>query len=145
MEKEITKEYSNGELTVVWKPKKCIHSEVCVHTLPEVYKPTEKPWIIPKNASTTALKSQIEKCPSGALTYFMENKKQEAEESSTEQALTELTVISNGPLKIKGTLQIQLASGETVLKEGTTGFCRCGVSANKPFCDGSHRKAEFIG
>ncbi|MGB2760582.1 MAG: CDGSH iron-sulfur domain-containing protein [Maribacter stanieri] len=48
-------------------------------------------------------------------------------------------------LKIKGNLQIQLASGEIVTKEGTTGFCRCGVSDNKPFCDGSHRKIEFTG
>ncbi len=56
MEKEITKEYSNGELTVVWKPKKCIHSEVCIHTLPEVYKPQEKPWITPENTGTSSFK-----------------------------------------------------------------------------------------
>lgn len=54
-------------------------------------------------------------------------------------------VANNGSLKIKGNLQIQLASGEIVTKEGTTGFCRCGVSDNKPFCDGSHRKIEFTG
>ena len=34
MEKEITKEYAKGEFIIVWKPKKCIHSKVCVHTLP---------------------------------------------------------------------------------------------------------------
>ncbi|MGO4918659.1 CDGSH iron-sulfur domain-containing protein [Maribacter spongiicola] len=50
---------------------------------------------------------------------------------------------NNRPLKIKGNLQIQLASGETVTKEGTTGFCRCGVSENKSFCDISHRKNRF--
>jgi len=144
MEKEITKEYSNGELTVVWKPKKCIHSEVCIHTLPEVYKPQEKPWITPENAGTPALKSQIDKCPSGALTYYMNNEKMEEKETSANQA-TPITIFQNGPLKIKGNLEIQLASGEVVTKEGTTGFCRCGASENKPFCDGSHRKIEFIG
>ena len=144
MEKEITKEYSNGELTVVWKPKKCIHSEVCVQTLPEVYKPQEKPWITPENAGTSALKSQIDKCPSGALTYYMNNEKMEEKETTVNQA-TPITIFQNGPLKIKGNLEIQLASGEVVTKEGTTGFCRCGASENKPFCDGSHRKIEFIG
>ncbi|MGK0487173.1 MAG: putative Fe-S cluster protein YjdI, partial [Candidatus Endobugula sp.] len=72
MEKEIVKEYSNGELTVVWKPAKCIHASECVKALPEVYNPDEKPWIKAENASTQALKDQIAKCPSGALSYKME-------------------------------------------------------------------------
>ena len=71
MEKEIVKEYSNGELTVVWKPHKCIHAGECVKALPEVYIPKEKPWIKAENASTQALKDQIAKCPSGALSYYM--------------------------------------------------------------------------
>ncbi|KOF02738.1 putative Fe-S cluster protein YjdI [Roseivirga ehrenbergii] len=71
MEKEIVKEYSNGELTVVWKPQKCIHAGECVKALPEVYNPKEKPWIKAENASTQALKDQIAKCPSGALSYYM--------------------------------------------------------------------------
>jgi len=67
------------------------------------------------------------------------------ENESKDQSITDIVVANNGPLKIKGSLQIQLASGEIVTKEGTTGFCRCGVSENKPFCDGSHRKIDFIG
>ena len=67
---EIKKEYSNGEITIVWKPEKCIHSGVCVKTLPEVYDPKAKPWITPENATTAELKSQIDKCPSGALSYY---------------------------------------------------------------------------
>ena len=71
MEKEIVKEYSNGELTVVWKPQKCVHAGECVKAFPEVYNPKEKPWIKAENASTQALKDQIAKCPSGALSYYM--------------------------------------------------------------------------
>jgi len=71
MEKEIVKEYSNGELTVVWKPQKCVHAGECVKALPEVYNPKEKPWIKAENASTQALKDQIDKCPSGALSYYI--------------------------------------------------------------------------
>ena len=70
-EKEIVKEYSNGELTVVWKANKCIHSGICVKSLPNVYHPKEKPWIKPELASTQELKAQINKCPSGALSFYM--------------------------------------------------------------------------
>ncbi len=68
---DIRKEYSNGALTIVWKPGKCIHSGICVKTLPEVYHPKEKPWILPEKASAEELKKQIEACPSGALSYYM--------------------------------------------------------------------------
>jgi uncharacterized Fe-S cluster protein YjdI len=61
------KEYSNGEITIVWQPKKCIHSGVCVKTLPKVYNTKERPWIKPENATTEELVSQVAKCPSGAL------------------------------------------------------------------------------
>jgi uncharacterized Fe-S cluster protein YjdI len=66
---EITKEYKKDNLTVVWKPKICIHAAVCVKKLPEVYNPKTTPWINCDNATLEALKSQIDACPSGALTY----------------------------------------------------------------------------
>ena len=62
-----THEYSNGEVTILWKPDKCIHSGICVKTLPEVYNPDERPWIKPNNATTEQIIDQVAKCPSGAL------------------------------------------------------------------------------
>ena len=67
--KEIVNEYSNGEITILWKPKICIHAGECVKRLPNVYRPKEKPWIQIKNATTAELKEQIMACPSGALSY----------------------------------------------------------------------------
>ena len=61
------KEYSNGEVTIVWQPKLCIHSGICVKTLPKVYNTKERPWIKPENATTQELIDQVSKCPSGAL------------------------------------------------------------------------------
>ncbi len=75
MGKEIVKYYSNGELTVVWKPDICKHSGVCVRTLPKVYNTKERPWIKPENATIEELKAQINRCPSGALSYFMSDEK----------------------------------------------------------------------
>jgi uncharacterized Fe-S cluster protein YjdI len=69
--KEIVKEYSNKEITVVWKPRSCVHAAECVKTLPQVYNPKEKPWIKIENATSDELKAQINKCPSGALSYYI--------------------------------------------------------------------------
>ena len=65
------KEYTNGEVTVIWKAELCKHAGICVKTLPNVYKPKERPWINAENGSTEELIAQIQKCPSGALTYRM--------------------------------------------------------------------------
>ncbi|MBO9676053.1 MAG: (4Fe-4S)-binding protein [Sphingobacteriaceae bacterium] len=64
-----THEYDTGEITIIWKPKVCIHSAICVKMLPKVYNPKERPWIKPENGTTEELKNQIEHCPSGALSY----------------------------------------------------------------------------
>ena len=69
MEKKI--KYSNGEITIIWQPALCIHSGVCVKTLPQVYKPKEKPWIQMENAGTEQLMEQVKKCPSGALSFII--------------------------------------------------------------------------
>jgi len=69
--KEIIREYSNGELTIVWKPKYCTHSGVCVKALPQVYDPKARPWIRADEAKTSDLKQQIDQCPSGALSYYL--------------------------------------------------------------------------
>ncbi len=74
--KKKIKEYSNEELTIVWEPEMCSHSEICINCLPEVYNPYGRPWITIEKATTEQLKEQIGKCPSGALSYYIndENK-----------------------------------------------------------------------
>ena len=140
-EREIIKEYTNGDLTVVWKPKKCIHAAECVNRLPNVYNPEEKPWIKAENATTTQLKEQINACPSGALTYKTKN-----EETIMEtEKQTEIQVLENGPLLVSGILNIIKPDGSKEIKDKTTAFCRCGASNNKPYCDGEHKKIDFIG
>ncbi len=69
--KSIKKEYSNGEVTIVWKNELCIHSGNCARGLPTVFKPKERPWIQVENASTQELIEQVKKCPSGALSFYM--------------------------------------------------------------------------
>ena len=65
-----TFKYSNGEVTIVWKPDLCIHSGNCVRGLSDVFKPRQKPWINADGASTEKIIDQVKKCPSGALSYI---------------------------------------------------------------------------
>ena len=140
--KEKIKEYVNGDLTVVWKPAKCIHSGICVKTLPQVYDPDAKPWIKAENASVEELKAQIELCPSGALTYRMAG---DTANSASDQEATHVSLVENGPLMVKGSIEITYADGRKEQREKNTAFCRCGASTDKPFCDGTHRKVGFTG
>ncbi len=139
-ENRIIKKYKNEDLTILWEPKKCIHAAICVQSLPKVYDPNAKPWIKAENASVPELKDQIDQCPSGALTYYMDIE----ENTKTKNMETKVNIMENGTLLVEGTLHIKNAKGEVEIKDKTTAFCRCGASEKKPYCDGAHKKMGFI-
>ena len=64
-------QYKNEDITIHWDQSKCIHAGVCVRSLPNVYNPKERLWVKIENASTEELKAQIDNCPSGALSYTL--------------------------------------------------------------------------
>ena len=141
--KDITKKYTNGEVTIVWKPDLCVHSAVCFKGLGEVFDPKKRPWITPEGSTTEKIVAQVKKCPSGALSYFM-NKDVPGNEVKVE-AETIVETAPNGPLMVYGNVTIKDKNGTLTKKSNATAFCRCGASENKPFCDGSHKKIGFVG
>ena len=138
--KDTKKEYSNGEVTIVWKPALCEHSEKCWRGLPEVFRYKQRPWVDPEGADTATIKTQIDKCPSGALTWYMNDEGPKAE--VTAEAV-EIEVVENGPLRLSGKMKIHY-KGETFEKDRAS-LCRCGASKNKPYCDGTHKTIGFEG
>lgn len=66
----LKKEYTNGEITVVWESGKCIHSGNCVRNNPEVFQPKEKPWIKIDASTSEKILDTVNKCPSAALTSY---------------------------------------------------------------------------
>ena len=144
-----TLKYTNNEVTVVWKPKLCIHSTLCWKGLIEVFNPKEKPWIKMDGATTERIIEQVKKCPSGALSYYL-NAETTADETPdkvvAESAnIMKVEVTPNGPYLIKNECLIVHSDGREETKTGTVALCRCGASATKPYCDGSHRKVGFQG
>jgi uncharacterized Fe-S cluster protein YjdI len=136
------RQYTNGEITVVWQPEVCIHSKLCWKGLLNVFNPQKKPWVNMEGATTEEIRKQVSKCPSGALSYF-DNDIDAVANSIQSERIVE--VVPDGPLLVYGHIQVKDASGHTVDKHKVTAFCRCGASSNKPYCDGTHRKIDFTG
>lgn len=147
----IVKRYSNGEVTVVWKPDVCIHSRKCFDGLPAVFDPRVRPWVRIDAAATEAIVRQVEQCPSGALSWERTVPTATPEGPSSQPAepaapsSTSVSASPNGPLMVAGALAVTLTDGSVVSRTRMTAFCRCGHSNNKPFCDGSHARVGFVG
>ena len=135
--------YTNGEVTIVWKADLCTHSRKCWTGLGEVFKPGQRPWIEPTGASTQRIIDQVTQCPSGALSYRLNEEEPHGPRATGTGTTVEVSV--KGPLLVKGDCTVTHPDGRVEIRENATAFCRCGASANKPYCDGSHRKIDFQG
>jgi uncharacterized Fe-S cluster protein YjdI len=143
--------YTNGVVTVVWKPEACIHSRICFEKatgLPEVFDPKARPWINMQGAATDKIIEQVKKCPTDALGYFMnseENSTVERNSTPEEPPVKETVVqiLKNGPLLVSGNIVVKTADGSESHKTRITSFCRCGASKINPYCDGSHMDMNF--
>lgn len=60
-------EYPLPTLTVEWRPTRCIHSAVCVRSLPLVFDPRRRPWVDVTAGEAEAIADTVLRCPSGAL------------------------------------------------------------------------------
>lgn len=126
--------YEGEKITVHFDGKKCIHSRHCVLNLPQAFIPNAKgPWIQPDEAGVTELERVIRNCPSGALSYSATATAEPAPLVNT------VRTMENGPYAITAELDYTPCDGQTRVT-----LCRCGASANKPFCDGSHSGADFV-
>ena len=62
-----------------------------------------------------------------------------------EKSHVTIEVMKDGPFIVKDLLKLQNAHGEDLPGEPKVALCRCGASANKPYCDGAHVKIGFSG
>ena len=133
---EAIKHYTNDDVTVVWRPGNCIHSTLCWKGLTSVFDPKKRPWVTIAGSDTDSIIAQVEKCTSGALSYFRNEESKEAGDKVTVDTIVE--VMKSGPLLVYGNVTIKGKDGSETKKNKVTALCRCGASSNKPYCDGSH-------
>lgn len=121
-------------VTVTWDQKRCIHVAACVAGLPDVFDPDRRPWIDPDKApDADALEATVMQCPTGALHLTRGGTNPE-----TPPATNRIRLFPNGPLLVRGHAVVVDADGATLLDDTRVALCRCGLSSNKPLCDGSH-------
>jgi len=132
------RDYSTDTITVHWDSTRCIHSGICTSTLPAVFDTGRRPWVDVAGASADNLIAAIERCPSGALSYTRADGVAEQPDETT-------TVIPwpNGPLWVRGNIEVRDRHGNLFRAGPRIALCRCGQTQNQPFCDMSHRSAGF--
>jgi uncharacterized Fe-S cluster protein YjdI len=131
--------YAGNGIEVTWEPRLCIHTRNCVRSLGTVFDPERRPWIDPDAADAGRIAAAVLTCPTGAL-HFRRTDGGEQEQARPE---TSVTPVPNGPLLLRGRIRISDAEGRLIREDTRVALCRCGASANKPFCDGSHRRIGF--
>lgn len=160
-----TRTYSNKDIVVHWYPELCIHVRHCANILPGVFRPDSRPWVDVDGASALEIIATIDRCPSGALRYSLpegssvhpaaadgpgrqceggdEDSRGEDEACSESPAPVKITVVPNGPLLTEGPVRLIGPGGETLAEASRLSLCRCGMSGNRPFCDGSHSRHQW--
>lgn len=137
--------YSSPGITVNFDPNLCYHSAICLKSLPAVFDVRRRRWVQPEAAPVEEVIATVNKCPSGALTFLREGSAERMSEGPDERpAVTMIQASANGPLLVQGNFVLQDESGNIIDAPDRAALCRCGQSANKPFCDGSHVKNGFV-
>lgn len=126
--------YDGKQVTVHFNKLLCSHAAECGKRAGHIFNTAQKPWVQPDNGSIEDIREVVANCPSGALRF--------SEPGGEAQAITSdevsVSVERNGPYRVRN-VAIEAdywADGQTPAKYV---LCRCGMSKNKPFCDGSHR------
>ena len=132
------KNYVGKQITIHDNRGICAHAGYCSDNLSSVFKFGEEPWIDPDGASVKDMINTIGKCPSGALSYTVDNV-----EHRDQDREPMVTVTTDGPYAVAGGIElVDEPFGEGASTEHYT-LCRCGGSKNKPLCDGTHWHIGF--
>lgn len=163
-----TREYAGNGIVVHWDSDRCVHSERCTSGLPAVFDRSQRPWVRLDGADADDVAAVIDTCPSGALSYTRTDGVPNGRRGrapgddpspsiamdpewmsvaigsapNSVSALVTITPLANGPLSVIGPIGL-IAPDGTVSVVPRCELCRCGQSASKPYCDGSHALVGF--
>jgi CDGSH-type Zn-finger protein len=128
--------YEGSEVSVTYNPLLCSHAAECGRLASHIFNPAQKPWVQPDQGSVEDVRAVIAACPSGALALA------EADPPHLFADRAQIEVEKNGPYWVKDDSSPVSPQGEGQSEQKYV-LCRCGLSGNKPYCDGSHRDAKW--
>lgn len=134
---------SGSRLVVTKDPSLCMNSGFCNLRDKGIVQ-------FSKNSDDTQIRSlaiaMVERCPSGSLTYKFEPEGKDIEPDYPRQVADTIEIVQSaeitGPLWVTGWIPIERSDGKPFLPRNRVTLCNCGQSANKPLCDGTHRRTS---
>jgi uncharacterized Fe-S cluster protein YjdI/CDGSH-type Zn-finger protein len=136
---DVRRSYEGAGIVVRWEPKLCIHVANCIRALPAVFNPGARPWVDVDAATAAEIAEAIRSCPTGALAFD----RTDGGPQEMPDVPTTVQPRLNGPLFLRGDIQVVDTRGAVTRSATRMALCRCGHSQNKPYCDLSHRAAGF--
>ena len=133
----MTEEVVRGAAAVIrFNAKRCIHSRFCVLMRPDVFVPNVPgEWIHPERATAAEVLELAHLCPSGAI----QAERPDGKPLESAPPVKTARLRENGPLALNAPIALSGSAQGFRLS-----LCRCGASANKPYCDGSHAATGFV-
>lgn len=131
--------YPGARADVTWRGTLCIHIGECGRAKGDLFINGRKPWCQPDLAKDDDVLDVVARCPTGALSvsYADGSREEQADHENT------INVAYNGPLFVRGDLDIDDAPEDVPGLKFRAALCRCGKSKNKPYCDNSHIEEGF--
>ena len=129
------RDYATGEIVVHWDSDLCIHTGRCLRGLPEVFDTARRPWVTVDAASADQVAATVRLCPTGALRY-------ERRDGAGQEVPEDPTTVEprpDGPLFVRGRVRIVRPDGSVIDDGPRFALCRCGATANPPYCNNAHR------
>ncbi len=125
--------YDGNAATVHYNKLLCSHAGECGKHAGNIFNPKNKPWCAPDAGTLEQIKTVVAACPSGALSYSTADSARDALCSDE----VEISVETNGPFRVKNVpIEVDYWADGQSAREYV--LCRCGLSKNKLFCDGTH-------
>jgi CDGSH-type Zn-finger protein/truncated hemoglobin YjbI len=131
--------YAADGVTVYDDRTVCCHYGQCTSRLAAVFRADGEPFVNTEGASANEIVDVVGGCPSGALAYARGDDSEPVEQ----HAPASITATVDGPYRVRGSIPVFGADGRPYERRARQVLCRCGLSRNKPFCDGSHWYAGF--
>ena len=135
-----TRTYRTEDIEITWEPQLCIHYAACIRGSSRAFDPSRRPWVVPDAELPERIDEIVAGCPTGALhVRWLDGRPAVSEPEAPTAVWPEL----DGPLFVRGPLRVYDRLGNLFREDTRVALCRCGHSANKPFCDDSHYRVGF--